>query len=99
MYSQIVALIIINAYLFYSLEAMQPSGLDFDILKNTKCSYNVTEYLNASTAIRCATECGKRRGCSRVNFKKPSCELLDYEPGVEQLLTAEHDWKCICKLS
>ena len=75
------------------------SGLDYVVSKNKKCIFNVSEHLSASSVIKCATECGKRSGCKRANFKKPDCEILisDSAPNLEEEMVDAHGWKCIRK--
>ena len=82
-----------------TIVAIHVAGIDYVVSKDTKCRYNVSELLYTGTAIKCATECGKRRGCSRVNFKRPQCEILHSCPAMEGAMHEEgdRDWKCIRK--
>ena len=80
-----------------AIESFQVTGLDYVISTNTKCRYSVMENVTSSSAIRCAAECQKRRGCSRVNFKKPQCEILSSDPAFNDSIIEEQGWKCIRK--
>ena len=74
---------------------LQVLGIDYTVVKSTKCEFNVSEHLTTSTAIRCAMECGKRIECSRVNFKKTQCEILNNDSANEGLMAEEQGWRCI----
>ena len=78
-----------------ALNALQVLGIDYTVIKNTKCEFNVSEHLTTSTAIICAMECGKRIECSRVNFKRPQCEILNNDSANEGLMAEEQGWRCI----
>ena len=74
---------------------LQVLGIDYTVIKSKKCEFNVSEHLSINTAIRCAIECGKRIECSRVNFKKPQCEILNNDPANQGLMAEEQGWRCI----
>ena len=74
-------------------------GLDYVVSKDTKCNFNESEHLSAISAIECASKCGKRNGCKRVNFKRPDCQILisDSAPDLEDNMIEAHGWRCIRK--
>ena len=82
-----------------SIVSTQGLGLNYVVSKNTKCNFNVSDHLSTSSAIECAAECGKRRGCKSVNFKKPDCEILISDSALdsEEEMIAAHGWRCIRK--
>ena len=73
---------------------MQIAGLNYIVKKNTKCVVNVSEHLTTSSAIKCATECNKRRECWGVNFKRPQCEILNNNLDDEEFVDEQY-WRCI----
>ena len=81
--------------IFSSVEATQQFGKYYSIYKNTKCSRDILEYLNANTKIECAAQCTKRQRCSRVNFKRPQCQIVT--SGDNGTIVEEEDWWCIRK--
>ena len=92
--SKIIFGILLFLFFIGIINAIEISGLYYIVKKNTKCGFNVSEHLNASSAIQCATECSKRRGCFGVNFKRPQCDILNNDSDNEDSVNVQ-DWRCI----
>ena len=96
MYTLIRIWILINILLIDDTHGMFILKQEFIVTKNIKIGLNISERLITTSAIYCAAECSKRRGCVRVNFKKPECEIVVFEPSAESLV-AQNDWKSVGK--
>ena len=71
---------------------------NFDVIRHQKSALTPMDTHMSISILECAANCKITIGCSSMNFRAGSCELLAGSTGNDFQLTDAAGWKFVCKL-